>query len=134
MTDNTEAVLNTIEVMKQHIGQKPEHWNITAMGHAFHVSACDGATAKMFADELMKAGWWRQEDADKFFEWSDKEVAAAEEPTPKDVEKLFNETLEGLAKDRFGAGGAEEIKHAAERSIKRVVGKENLHEAIRSKK
>lgn len=91
--------------------------------------------AQIYADELLKAGWWRQADADRFFEWARGEVmTAAEDPTEKDVEKIFNETLEGLAKDRFGAGGAEEIKHAAERSIKRVTSKENLHDAIRPKK
>lgn len=99
-----------------------------------NTSRLDDRLAQMFADECVAAGWWRQKDVDRFFEWrQDKIVAAVEEPTPKDVEKIFNETLEGLAKDRFGAGGAEEIKHAAERSIKRVTGKEKLHDAIRPK-
>lgn len=93
----------------------------------------DDRLAQMFADECVAAGWWRQEDADRFFEWRLDKIVAADEPTPKDVEKIFNETLEGLAKDRFGAGGAEEIKHAAERSIRRVTSKESLHDAIRPK-
>lgn len=60
-------------------------------------------------------------------------MAAAGERTDAEVEKTFTDTLGDLAKDRFGTGGAEQIREAAGQSIKRLEKNKALNDAVKGR-
>jgi hypothetical protein len=92
---------------------------------------------------IMTRGWWSEEDKAKFCEaWRQARVEnpdlvavaerlAAEERSGAIVEQTINEVLGDLANNRVSKGAAEQLKGAAEQSIKRQTGGEALGRAIR---
>ena len=90
--------------------------------------AWDTETARKIADDITERGWWRREDADRFFDWSTRV-----DRTPADVEKTFNDSLDDLAKDRLGRGATEQVKGAAEQSLARQQKNKTLNDAIKGR-
>lgn len=79
-------------------------------------------------------GWWAPAECDAFVaEWIADCLSVTEERTGKQVEETLNEVLSDLSNDRLGKGAAEQLKGAADGSIKRQSGSEGLGRAIRSR-
>ena len=85
-------------------------------------------TARKIADDITERGWWRREDADRFFDWSTRV-----DRTPADVEKTVVDVLDDLTHNRVSGGAAEQVKGAAEQSLARQQKNKTLNDAIKGR-
>lgn len=105
----------------------------------------DAETMEAAADTIVTRGWWSDEEKAKFLEIWHKAKSKQLSPVlmaddssgsvtiPPPVEKTINDVLDILAKDKVGRGAAEQIKGAAEQSIRRQTRDGGLNDAIKGR-